>query len=137
MGFALASDSSPFGGEREPSPGEAFHAPRSRSWESSAVVSPGTPRADGSCVGRAWYGCAVARDTRVASGRAESCKCSVWRVGPIAPLARERSHVILFGHNKPIVSLDPYKKILSYRCCAVLGQILPSKFARRDYLLEF
>ena len=26
--------------------GEAFHAPRSRSWDSSAVVSPGTPRAD-------------------------------------------------------------------------------------------
>ena len=46
MGFALSYDSSPSGGQREPSPGEAFHAPRSRSWDSSAVVSPGTPRAD-------------------------------------------------------------------------------------------
>ena len=44
MGFALSYDSPPFGGEREPSPGEAFHALRSRSWDSSAVVSPGTSR---------------------------------------------------------------------------------------------
>ena len=50
MGFALSYDSPPSGGERQPSPGEAFHAPRSRSWDSSAVVLPGTPRAD------AWSG---------------------------------------------------------------------------------
>ena len=31
----------------------------------------------------------------MASSRAESCKCTVLRVGRIAPLARERSHVIL------------------------------------------
>ena len=35
----------PFGEDREPSPGEAFHAPRSRSWDSSAVASPHTPSA--------------------------------------------------------------------------------------------
>ena len=46
MGFALSYDSPPSGGEREPSPGEAFHAPRSRSWDSPAVVSPGTPTVD-------------------------------------------------------------------------------------------
>ena len=46
MGYALSYDSPPPGEEREPSPGEAFHAPRSRSWDSSAVVSPGIPRAD-------------------------------------------------------------------------------------------
>ena len=46
VGFALFYDSPPSGGEREPSPGGAFHAPRSRSWGSSAVVLPGTPRAD-------------------------------------------------------------------------------------------
>ena len=51
MGFALSYDSPPSGGERELSPGEAFHAPRSRSWDSSAVVSSGTPRAD------VWGGC--------------------------------------------------------------------------------
>ena len=31
----------------------------------------------------------------MASGRAESCRSTVVRVGRIAPLARERSHVIL------------------------------------------
>ena len=46
MGFALFYDSPPFRGEREPSPGETFHAPRSRSWDSSAVVSSDAPRAD-------------------------------------------------------------------------------------------
>ena len=46
MGFALSDDSPPSGGEREPSPGEAVHAPLWRSSDSSAVVSPGTPRAD-------------------------------------------------------------------------------------------
>ena len=46
MGFALSYDSPPSGGEREPSPREDFHAPRSQSWDSSAVVLPGTPRAD-------------------------------------------------------------------------------------------
>ena len=45
-------------------------------------------------MGRAWYGRAVARG-RVASGREESCKCTVLRVGRIAPLARERSHVVV------------------------------------------
>ena len=40
---------------------------------------------------------------RVASGRAESCKCTVLRIGRISPLARERSHVILARHipNQP------------------------------------
>ena len=38
-------DSLPFGEDREPSPGEAFNAPRSRSWDSSGVASPRTPRA--------------------------------------------------------------------------------------------
>ena len=52
---------------------------------------------EGWCVGRAWHGRAIARG-RVASCRAESCKCTVLRVGRIAPLARERSHVILVGH---------------------------------------
>ena len=46
MGLALSYDFPPSGEEHEPSPGEAFHAPRSRSWDSSAVVSPGTPKAD-------------------------------------------------------------------------------------------
>ena len=46
MGFVLSFYSSSSGGEREPSPGEAFHAPRSRSRDSSAVVSPGTPSSD-------------------------------------------------------------------------------------------
>ena len=46
MGFTLSYDSPPSGGEREPSPGETFHAPCSRSWDSSAVVLPGAPRAD-------------------------------------------------------------------------------------------
>ena len=45
MGFALFYDSPPFGEEHEPSPGEAFHAPRSRSWDSSAVASPWPRRA--------------------------------------------------------------------------------------------
>ena len=45
MGYALFFDSLLFGEEREPSPGEAFDAPRSRSWDSSAVASPRTPRA--------------------------------------------------------------------------------------------
>ena len=57
---------------------------------------PGTPRADvwsGRGTGvRSWR--AVARG-RVASGRADSCRCTVLRVGRIAPLARERSHKIL------------------------------------------
>ena len=44
--FAFSYDSPLSGGEREPSPGEAFHAPRSRSWDSSAVVLPGISRAD-------------------------------------------------------------------------------------------
>ena len=48
-------------------------------------------------MGRAWHGRAVARG-RVASGRAESCKCTVLRVEKIVPLARERSHVILVRH---------------------------------------
>ena len=78
MGFALCYDSPPFGGERESSLGEAFHAPRLRSWDSSAVVLPGTPRVD-VWGGRAWHGRAVARG-EVASGRAESCKCAVLRV---------------------------------------------------------
>ena len=34
----------------------------------------------------------------MAIGRAESCKCTVLRVRRIAPLARERSHVILVEH---------------------------------------
>ena len=38
VGFAHSYDSPPSGGEREPSPEEAFHASRSRSWDSSAVV---------------------------------------------------------------------------------------------------
>ena len=44
-----------------------------------------------------WRGRAVARG-RVTSGRAESCKCTDLRAGRIAPLARERSHVILVRH---------------------------------------
>ena len=44
-GFPLSYDSPPSGGEREPSPGEAFHAPRSPSWGPSAVMLPETPRA--------------------------------------------------------------------------------------------
>ena len=46
VGFALSYDSPPSGGESEPSPGEAFHAPSSRSCDSPAVASLGTPRAD-------------------------------------------------------------------------------------------
>ena len=52
---------------------------------------------EGWCMGRAWHGRAVARG-RVASDRAESCKCTVLRAERIAPLARERSHGILFKH---------------------------------------
>ena len=52
---------------------------------------------EGLCVGRAWHGRAVARG-RVASGRAESCKCTVFRVGLIAPISCEASHVILVTH---------------------------------------
>ena len=79
-----------------PSPGEAFHAPRSRRWGSSAVVSPGTPRAHvwgrrGTGVrslGAGWRG-----------GRAESYKCAaVLRAGRIALLARDHLSVILARH---------------------------------------
>ena len=48
-------------------------------------------------MGRAWHGRAVARG-RGASGRAESCKCTVLRVGRIAPIAREHSYVIIVRH---------------------------------------
>ena len=48
-------------------------------------------------MGRVWHGRGVARG-RVASGRAESCKCTVLRVGRIVKLARERSHVQLVRH---------------------------------------
>ena len=87
MGFALFYDSPPSGGEREQSAGETFHAPRSRSWDSSAVVLPGTPRSD------VWRGRAVARG-RVASGKAGSCECTDLRVGYIGPLHAQGSHVI-------------------------------------------
>ena len=45
-GFPFSYDSARSWGEGEPSPGEPFHAPRSPSWETSAVMSPGTPRGD-------------------------------------------------------------------------------------------
>ena len=48
-------------------------------------------------MGRAWHGRAVARG-RVVIGRAEICECTVLIVGRIAPLERERSHVILVKH---------------------------------------
>ena len=48
-------------------------------------------------MGRAWHGRAVARG-RVAGGRAENCKYTFFRVRRSAPLARERSHVILVRH---------------------------------------
>ena len=46
----------------------------------------------------------------MASGQAESCKCTVLRVGRIAPLARERSQVILVRHMVRIRSFSyvPY-----------------------------
>ena len=73
--------------------GKAFHAPRSRSWDSSAVVSAGTPRAD------AWRG----RGTGVRSlgtgwravERRVVRKCTDLRVGSIGPLYAQGSHVIL------------------------------------------
>ena len=46
MGFPLSNNSPLSRGVIEPSPGGPFHAPRSPRWESSAVVSPGTPRDD-------------------------------------------------------------------------------------------
>ena len=46
MGLELSYDSPPYGGEREPSSGKSFDAPRTRSRDSSTVVSSGTPRAD-------------------------------------------------------------------------------------------
>ena len=46
---------------------------------------------------RAWHGRAVARG-RVASGRAESCKCTDLRVGSIGALHAQGSHVILVTH---------------------------------------
>ena len=52
---------------------------------------------EGFCVGRAWHGRAVARG-RVASGRAESCKCTGLRVRVISPLAPQRSEIIFLTH---------------------------------------
>ena len=52
------------------------------------------------CVGRAWHGRAVTRG-RMASGRVESCKGTILKVGRIAPFARKRSHVILVRHIYP------------------------------------
>ena len=59
-------------------------------------------------MGRAKHGRAVARG-RVASGRAESCKYTALRVGRIAPLARERSHVILVGHIRVTRTKSPHR----------------------------
>ena len=53
----------------QPVPGGApFHAPRSPSWTAAPLRLPGTPRAEGCRVGRAWRGRAAARG-RVAIGR--------------------------------------------------------------------
>ena len=52
---------------------------------------------------RAWHGRAVARG-RVASGRAESSKCTDSRVGLIGPLHAQGSHVILVIHILILVS---------------------------------
>ena len=96
MGFALSYDSPPFGGEREPSPGEAFHTPRSRSWDSSAVVSPETPRAD------VWGGRGTgvrSLGAGVASVERRVVKCTVLGVGRNVPLAREPSRHISWAYR--------------------------------------
>ena len=74
-------------------PGESASRPRERLF---------MPPARGveirrSCVGRAWHGRAVAKGP-VPRGSAESCKCTVSRVGRVVPRARERSRVILVRH---------------------------------------
>ena len=58
-GFPLSYDSPSSRGEREPCPGETFHAPRSPSWEPSDVVSRGTRGDDVWCgrgTGLRWLG---------------------------------------------------------------------------------
>ena len=46
MGFTLCYASPLFGGDREPSLGELFHAPRPQRREGAVVVPPGTRRTD-------------------------------------------------------------------------------------------
>ena len=96
MGLALSYDSPPSGERARAVPGRGFSCPPLA--ELGLVGRCVAGDTEGRCVGRAWHGRAVARG-RVASGRAESGKCTILRVGRIAPLARERSHVILVKHT--------------------------------------
>ena len=122
MGFALSYDSPLAGGERESSPGEVFHAPRLRSWEWSAVVLPGTPRAD------VWGGRGTGVRLLGAGWRAVECRalrCTVVRVERIAPLARERSHVLLVRHVF-VILLSLLIVLSRSSSCCLFSQIIHS-----------
>ena len=85
-------------------------------------------------MGRAWHGRAVTRG-RVASGRAESCKCTVLRVGRIVPLARERSHVILVRHIG-VTRSDRANSVLSLRAPRK-RQVLPLLSRNRQCRFQY
>ena len=81
---------STFRGEAPAVPGRGFSCPPLA--ELGLVGRCVAVATEGLCVGRAGHGRAVARG-QVASGRAGSCKCIVFRVGLNAPLRCEASHV--------------------------------------------
>ena len=94
LGFALFLRFSTFRGRARAVPGRGFSCPPL----AALGLVGGCVAADteGLCVGRAWHGRAVARG-RVASGRAESCKCTGFRVPVFPPLAPQRSEVLPYS----------------------------------------
>ena len=86
-------------------PGKSASRPRERLFMPPPLAELGlvggcvAADTEGLCMGRAWHGRAVARG-RVASDRAESCKCTGFRVPVIPPLAPQRSEVIFLTHER-------------------------------------
>ena len=104
VGFALFLRFSTFRGRARAVPGRGFSCPPLAELglvgaELGLVGGCVAADTEGLCVGRAWHGCAVARGW-VASGRAESCKCTGFRVPVVPPLAPQRSEVIFLTHIK-------------------------------------
>ena len=97
MGFALFLRISTFRGRARAVPRRGFPYPPLV--ELGLVGNCVAADTEGLYVGQAWQGVAVARG-RVASGRAESCKCTGFREPVIPPLAPQRSEVIFLTHIK-------------------------------------
>ena len=87
MRFALFLRFSTFRGRSRAVTGRGFSCPALA--ELGLVGGCVAADTEGLCVGRAWHRRAVARG-QVASGRAESCKCTGFRVRVIQPLAPQR-----------------------------------------------